>query len=50
MRIKWTNEMLQKEAEKYSSRSEFERNSPAAYSAALRKGIVDKIFKRAMNG
>lgn len=42
-RVSWTKDMVQKEAEKYSSRGEFQKKSPNAYSAGLRMGIIDDV-------
>jgi hypothetical protein len=42
-RVKWTKELIQKEAEKYGNRGEFQKKSPNAYSSALRKGIMDDV-------
>lgn len=40
---KWTMEVLQAEALKYTSRNEFASNNPAAYSAAKVAKLLDKI-------
>lgn len=40
---KWTKEKLIKEAKKYRTRSEFQKNSGSAYVAAYNKDIVDEI-------
>jgi hypothetical protein len=42
---KWTKEKAQKEAEKYTSRSEFEKESPKAYESAFYNGWLDDITK-----
>jgi hypothetical protein len=42
-RTKWAFEKLQEEALKYKTRKEFEKNSPGAYQAAIRRSILDKI-------
>jgi hypothetical protein len=44
-RISWTKEMVQKEADKYSSRGEFQKKSPNADSAARRNGWMDDVTK-----
>jgi hypothetical protein len=44
-RVSWTKEMVQKEAEKYSSRVEFQKKSPNAESAARRNGWIDDVTK-----
>ena len=44
-RVKWTKDMVQKEADKYSSRSEFQKKSPNADSAARRNGWIDDVTK-----
>lgn len=40
---KWTDKSLLKEANKYKTRTEFFNKNPAAYGAATRRGILDKI-------
>ena len=40
---KWTLEVLQAEAKKYSHRTEFAKGSPNAYSSAARKKLLDTI-------
>lgn len=39
----WTKERCGKEANKYNTKSEFYRNSPAAYSAATENGWIDGL-------
>jgi len=39
----WTFERCEKEAKKYKTRSEFKNKSPREYTAAQRKGWLDKI-------
>ena len=41
--IKWTNEMLKKEALKYTNRSDFYKKYQSAYSTAYSRGILDNI-------
>lgn len=41
---KWDEETISREAAKYSSRSEFQKNNVNAYHAALRSGLIDKLF------
>ena len=43
MRTTWTEEMLADEASKYSTRSDFQRGSSGAYSAARSRGLLDKV-------
>jgi len=43
MRTQWTKELIHKEALKYSTRSEFERNNKPAYKASVRRGIMDTM-------
>ena len=43
-RAKWTKELVQKEAEKYGNRGEFQKKSPNAYSAALLR--INEIERR----
>lgn len=40
---KWTLEALTSEAHKYSSRVDFKKNNPGAYSAAHKKGWLDLV-------
>lgn len=40
---KWTFDVLEAEAQKYTSRSDFANNSKAAYSAAKKAKLLDKI-------
>ena len=40
---KWTLEVLQAEAKKYTHRTAFAKGSPNAYSAAARKKLLDTI-------
>lgn len=42
-RRKWTDEDIHREALKYQTRSDFERQDLGAYSAALRRGIMDQV-------
>ena len=42
-KTKWTLEVLQAEANKYSYRTEFAKGSPNAYAAAARKKLLDEI-------
>lgn len=39
----WTNDALQKEALKYTSRTEFDDKSASAYNTACKRGILDQI-------
>jgi len=41
---KWNEDLISQEAAKYSSRKEFKLNSQAAYVAAVRAGLLDKLF------
>jgi hypothetical protein len=41
--FKWTNEMLQDEALKYNTRSDFQKNSRKAYDIAHKRKILDSI-------
>jgi len=43
MQSKWKFEMLQKEALKYKTRVEFQKNSKGAYLAAYRRDLLDQI-------
>jgi hypothetical protein len=42
-RVKWTKELLQTEASKYKTRTQFSRYSNNAYSAAIRTGLLEEI-------
>lgn len=44
-RIMWTNEMLQDEANKYSTRLDLKKNNYAAYSTAWARNLLDELFK-----
>jgi predicted GIY-YIG superfamily endonuclease len=43
--LKWTFDEVQKEALKYNSRSEFEKNSGSAYNSARTRGWLDDVTK-----
>ena len=45
MRIKWTFDMLQREALRYKTRNEFQNGNYAAYQAAHRRKIIDELCK-----
>lgn len=45
----WTKETLQEEANKYLTRKQFEINRSGAYATALRKKIMDELFKNHLN-
>ena len=47
--VKWTKKALQKEVDKYKTRGEFGQSNGSAYGAALRKGIMDELFKKHPN-
>ena len=40
----WTEENLQKEADKYELRNDFKDNNASAYNIACDKDILDKLF------
>jgi len=42
-RIKWTLELLQESAAKYTSRGEWKSAMPSAYKAALNRGVLDIV-------
>ena len=42
-RRKWTAEIVKEEALKYSTRSEFKKESSGAHTAARRLGILDDV-------
>jgi len=39
----WTIEMLKEESNKYTTRSEFQKNNSQAYNFAIRKGWIDEV-------
>ena len=41
---KWTLELIQEEAKKYTKRSDFSKGSPGAYSAAKGTGLLEELF------
>lgn len=43
--IKWTKKMIRAEAQKYKTRSEWEREDSRSYGAAFRKGYLDIACK-----
>jgi uncharacterized protein (UPF0128 family) len=45
----WTKEILQEEANKYSTRLKFKKNNYIAYKAAHRKKLLDELFKNHEN-
>ncbi len=45
----WSDERLQEEANKYETRTEFNKNNAAAYGKALKMNILDKLFKNHTN-
>lgn len=47
--IKWNKKSLQREADKYKTRTEFQKNNGGAYFAACKKGILDELFKNHLN-
>ncbi len=47
---KWTNEIIHKEALKYSMRIEFQKYSKSAYSLAHQRGILDKVCNHMLYG
>lgn len=49
MKLKWTLEKLQEEANKYETRSEFRENSKGAYLKANKLKITDKLFENHSN-
>lgn len=48
-RKKWTEEELQKKADKYLIRSEFWDNESSAAGTASNRGIIDELFKNHIN-
>jgi len=46
---KWTKKVLQEEANKYKTRGEFKNKNASAYMSALKKGIIDELFKNHSN-
>ena len=43
---KWNKKSLQREADKYKNISEFRNKNKSAYGAALKKGIMNELFKK----
>ncbi|MCK9415214.1 hypothetical protein M0Q97_00985 [Candidatus Dojkabacteria bacterium] len=46
----WTKNKLQEEVNKYINRTEFRKNNNGAYDAAIKKDILDELFKNHPNG
>jgi hypothetical protein len=42
-RVKWSDELLKREASKYTTKKDFLNNSESAYKTAKRRGIFDEI-------
>lgn len=42
-KFKWTEELIEQEAKKYTTRKDFAENSPSAYSLASKRKILDKV-------
>ena len=49
IKIKWTKKALQKEANKYITRGDFQKYNPSAYNSAVDKKIIDELFKNHYN-
>jgi len=47
--MKWTFEKLQEESLKYQTRGDFNKESKSAYTVALKKGLIDKLFINHIN-
>jgi hypothetical protein len=45
----WTKDKLQEEVNKYSTRTEFNKNNAYAYTKALKMNILDELFKNHQN-
>ena len=49
IKIKWTKKALQKEADKYTTRGDFQKYSSVAYGMALYNKILDELFSNHIN-
>jgi predicted GIY-YIG superfamily endonuclease/cytochrome c553 len=45
-KIKWPDDMLEKESKKYKSRSEFSKGNPSAYVTSKNRKLLDKFFPK----
>jgi predicted GIY-YIG superfamily endonuclease/RNase H-fold protein (predicted Holliday junction resolvase) len=45
-KIKWTDDMLEKESKKYKKRTDFYKGSPSAYTTAKNRKLLDKFFPK----
>lgn len=45
-KIRWSDEMLHRESQKYKSRNAFAKGSPSAYTTARRRGLLDSFFPK----
>jgi len=45
----WNKKTIQEESDKYETRNEFQQNSRGAYKAALKRGLLDELFKNNIN-
>ncbi len=48
-KLEWTENMLQVEADKYKSRREFQAHNIFAYIVAVKKNLIDDLFKNHPN-
>ena len=49
IKIKWTKNALQKEANKYITRGDFQKYNPSAYNSVIDKKIIEELFKNHYN-
>ena len=45
----WSKEDIQKEADKYKTRNDFNKGSSSIYYATIRRGLLDELFKNHPN-
>lgn len=45
-KIKWSDEMLYQESQKYNNRTEFSRGNPSAYTLSRTRGLLDNFFPK----
>jgi len=49
IKIKWTKNALQKEADKYKTRGYFQKNNSSAYNTSINKKLINELFKNHYN-
>lgn len=48
--VKWPEDVLQSEVDKYETRNQFRQGNKPAYQSAQRRKLIDKLFKKHPNG